>query len=199
MTYPARPLARLISELSKLPGIGEKTASRLAFHILRSSRKQAEDLAKSIIDLKDKISLCSTCFNLTEIDPCPICQDEKRTSEVVCVVEEPDDLMAIDRAGQFDGKYHVLHGILSPLNGIGPEDIRIKELLQRIKKGIIKEVLFAINPSVEGEATIIYLADLIRPDNVKITRIAYGIPMGGDLKYSDKITLIRAMENRREV
>lgn len=199
MTHPTKPLAKLIGELSKLPGIGEKTASRLAYYILRSSKKEAENLARSIINVKETISLCSTCFNLTENDPCQICRDETKNGEIICVVEEPDDLMAIEKAGQFNGKYHVLHGTLSPLDGKGPEDIRIKELIQRIENGTIKEILFAINPSVEGEATITYLAGLIKPKNIKITRIAYGIPVGGDIKYSDQVTILKAIENRRDV
>ncbi len=199
MKYPAEPLTELIIELAKLPGIGEKTASRLAFHILRINRKEALNLARSILNVKDKVGFCSICYNLTEADPCQICRNDRRSDEIICVVEEPDDLMAIEKAGQFKGKYHVLQGILSPLDGKGPGDIRIKELLQRINRGGTKEVLFAINPSVEGEATVTYLTNLIKPKNVKVTRIAYGIPMGGDLKYSDQITLIKSMENRREI
>lgn len=195
----AEPIERLINELAKLPGIGRKTAARLAFHILRVSRGAAQDLAGAILDVKEKIQLCSVCFNLTDQDPCRICSNSRRSDEVICVVEEPNDLMAIEGTGDFTGKYHVLHGTLSPLEGIGPEDIKAKELLKRLESGTVKEVIMATNPNVEGGATALYLTKLIKPLGVKVTRIAYGIPMGGDIEYTDGATLVKALEGRREV
>jgi recombination protein RecR len=195
----AEPIERLINELSKLPGIGRKTAARLAFHILRIQKGKAQELARAIIDVKEKIQLCSVCFNLTDRDPCGICNDSRRSDEVICVVEEPNDLMAIEGTGDFHGKYHVLHGTLSPLEGIGPEDIKAKELLERLESGKVKEVIMATNPNVEGGATALYLTKLIKPLGVRITRIAYGIPMGGDIEYTDGVTLVKAMEGRREI
>lgn len=194
----ARPVAELIGHLKKLPGIGEKSAARLAFHILKAERDDVEGLSRALLEVKDKISLCRVCFNITDENPCAICADPRRDSSLVCVVEEPADMLAIERTGRFRGKYHVLHGVLSPLDGIGPEDIRIDELMQRIKAQKVSEVILAVNPSTEGETTSIYLAKILQPLGVKITRIAYGIPMGGDLKYSDDMTLIRAIESRRE-
>jgi len=195
----AEPIERLINELAKLPGIGRKTAARLAFHILRVSRGAAQDLAGAILDVKEKIQLCSVCFNMTAQDPCRICSDSRRSGELICVVEEPNDLMAIEGTGDFGGKYHVLHGTLSPLEGIGPEDIKAKELLKRLEDGTVKEVIMATNPNVEGGATALYLTKLIKPLGVKVTRIAYGIPMGGDIEYTDGATLVKALEGRREV
>jgi len=194
----ARPVVALIEHLKKLPGIGEKSAARLAFHILKADREAIEGLSSALMEVKDRICLCRICFNITDEDPCAICVDPRRESSLVCVVEEPADLLAIERTGQFRGKYHVLHGVLSPLDGIGPEDIRIDELVQRIKGQQVAEVILAINPSTEGETTSVYLAQILQPLGVKITRIAYGIPMGGDLKYTDDMTLTRAMESRRE-
>jgi len=194
----ARPVAELIEHLKKLPGIGEKSAARLAFHILKSERDKIEGLSRALLEVKDKISLCRVCFNITDQDPCAICADPRRESALVCVVEEPADLLAIERTGQFRGKYHVLHGVLSPLDGIGPEDIRIEELVQRVKRQQVTEVILAINPSTEGETTSIYLSKILQPLGIKITRIAYGIPMGGDLKYTDDMTLMRAIESRRD-
>ncbi|MCK5554508.1 MAG: recombination protein RecR [Deltaproteobacteria bacterium] len=199
MPMHAEPIERLINELSKLPGIGRKTAARLAFHILRIQKGKAQELARAIIDVKEKIQLCSVCFNLTDRDPCGICNDSRRSDEVICVVEEPNDLMAIEGTGDFHGKYHVLHGTLSPLEGIGPEDIKAKELLERLESGKVKEVIMATNPNVEGGATALYLTKLIKPLGVRITRIAYGIPMGGDIEYTDGVTLVKAMEGRREI
>lgn len=199
MPIHAEPIERLINELTKLPGIGRKTAARLAFHILRIRKKEAQELARGIIDVKEKIQLCSVCFDLTDKDPCRICSDSRRNDEVICVVEEPNDLMAIEGAGDFHGKYHVLHGTLSPLEGIGPEDIKAKELLQRLETGKVKEVIMATNPNVEGGATALYLTELIKPLGVKVTRIAYGIPMGGDIEYTDGETLAKALEGRREI
>ncbi len=199
MPIHAEPIERLINELTKLPGIGRKTAARLAFHILRIPKREAQELARGIIDVKEKIQLCSVCFDLTDRDPCRICRDSRRNDEVICVVEEPNDLMAIEGAGDFRGKYHVLHGTLSPLEGIGPEDIKAKELLKRLEVGTVKEVIMATNPNVEGGATALYLTELIRPLGVRVTRIAYGIPMGGDIEYTDGETLAKALEGRREV
>lgn len=199
MPIHAEPIERLINELTKLPGIGRKTAARLAFHILRIPKKEAQELARGIIDVKERIQLCSVCFDLTDKDPCRICNDSRRNEEVICVVEEPNDLMAIEGAGDFHGKYHVLHGTLSPLEGIGPEDIKAKELLKRLEAGKVKEVIMATNPNVEGGATALYLTELIKPLGVKVTRIAYGIPMGGDIEYTDGETLAKALEGRREI
>jgi recombination protein RecR len=199
MPHYAEPIDNLIRNLVKLPGIGEKTALRLALHILQSKKEDVQALSDSIIKVKEKIGLCSICFNLTELDPCGICQDPKRRKDLICVVEGPGDLLAIERAGVYDGQYHCLHGVLSPLNGIAPEDLRIKELIKRIEMGGIKEVIIATNPSVEGEATSLYLSDKLRPYPITVTRIAYGIPAGGDLEYVDRITLGKAIENRKAI
>jgi recombination protein RecR len=199
MASHAKPIDRLIEALTRLPGVGKKTASRLAFHILRSSLSDAQELARSILDVKEKIRLCSVCFNLTDDDPCQICQNPNRSSEILCVVEGPNDLMAIENTGEYGGTYHVLHGTISPLEGVGPEDIKIKELIERLKKGKISEVILATNPTVEGGTTALYLTDLVRPLGVKITRIAYGIPVGSEIEYADGMTLLKALEGRREV
>ena len=199
MALHAKPIDNLIEALTKLPGIGKKTASRLAFHILRSSLSEAQGLARAILDVKEKIRLCSICFNLTDEDSCWICRDERRTREILCVVEGPNDLIAIENTGAFKGRYHVLHGTISPLEGVGPDDIRIREVLERIHREGVVEVILATNPTVEGGATALYLTDLIRPLGVKVTRIAYGIPMGGEIEYSDGMTLSKALEGRREV
>ncbi len=199
MVLHAKPIDHLIEALSKLPGIGKKTASRLAFHILRGSPSEAQELARAILDVKEKIRLCSTCFNLTDEDPCRMCQDEQRNKEVLCVIEGPNDLIAIESTGEYKGRYHVLHGTLSPLEGVGPDDIKIKELLERLKKEKVSEVILATNPTVEGGATALYLSDLIKPLGIRVTRIAYGIPMGGEIEYSDGMTLTKAMEGRREI
>jgi recombination protein RecR len=192
----AQPISRLIQELTKLPGVGAKTASRLAMHILRSSREDAENLAGAILEVKEKIRLCSLCFNLTDQDPCRICQDPRRDGEVICVVSGPEDLMALEKSGSFRGLYHVLHGVLSPLEGVGPKDLRISELLSRLQGGKVKEVILATNPSVEGEATAQYLSQIIKPLGIRVTRIARGVPMGGDLQYIDEATLSKSLENR---
>ena len=193
---PAQPITRLIEELTRLPGVGAKTASRLAMHILRSSREDAENLARAIREVKEKIRLCSLCFNLTDQDPCRVCQDARRDGEIICVVSGPEDLMAVERSGSFRGLYHVLHGVLSPLEGVGPKDLRIGELLSRLQGGKVKEVILATNPSVEGEATAQYLSQIIKPLGVRVTRIARGVPMGGDLQYIDQVTLSKSLENR---
>jgi len=200
MALHAKPIDHLIEALTRLPGIGRKTASRLAFHILRSSPSEAQQLARAILDVKEKIRLCSICFNLTDEDPCRICQDERRARDVLCVVEGPNDLIAIENTGDFNGRYHVLHGTISPLEGIGPDELKIRELLERLQKEEISEVILATNPTVEGGATALYLSNLIKPfNNIKVTRIAYGIPMGSEIEYSDGMTLSKALEGRREI
>jgi recombination protein RecR len=199
MALHAKPIDHLIEALTKLPGIGRKTASRLALHILRRSQSEAQELARAILDVKEKIRLCSICFNLTDEDPCWICQDDRRNKEILCVVEGPNDLIAIENTGVFSGRYHVLHGTISPLEGVGPQDIRIKELMERFQRERIAEVIMATNPTVEGGATALYLTDLIKPLGIKVSRIAYGIPMGGEIEYSDGMTLSKALEGRREI
>ena len=199
MALHAKPIDQLIEALTKLPGIGRKTASRLAFHILRSNLTEAQELARAILDVKEKIHLCSICFNLTDEDPCRICRDENRNREILCVVEGPNDLIAIENTGIFTGRYHVLHGTISPLEGVGPDDIKIKELMGRLQTKEVEEVILATNPTVEGGATALYLTELIKPLGVKVTRIAYGIPMGGEIEYSDGMTLSKALEGRREI
>jgi recombination protein RecR len=199
MALHAKPIDQLIEALTRLPGIGRKTAARLTFHILRSSLSEAQALARAILDVKEKIRLCSTCFNLTDEDSCRVCQDEHRSKEILCVVEGPNDLIAIENTGAFKGRYHVLHGALSPLEGVGPEDIKVKELMERLHREKVAEVILATNPTVEGGATALYLTDLIRPLGIRVTRIAYGIPMGGEIEYSDGMTLSKALEGRREI
>ena len=191
------PLARLIQELVKLPGIGEKTATRLAFHLLRTERRDVEQLADALIKMREGTKLCSTCLGLTSEDPCPLCQDVQRDRGAICVVERPADLIALERSGQFKGLYHVLHGCLAPLDGIGPEDLRVAELLQRLQDGSVREVVLATNPTVEGEATALYLSRLIKPLGVRVTRIAHGLPMGADVEYADTVTIGRALDGRR--
>lgn len=195
----AEPLARLIDELKRLPGIGQKSAQRLAFHLERTPREDAERLAAAIIDVKDKIRLCSICNNLTEHDPCEYCSDSGRDPSVVCVVETPYNAIAIEKTREFHGLYHVLHGALSPLRGIGPDQIRLKSLLERLKSGKIRELIIATNPNVEGEATAIYISKLIKPLGVKVTRIAMGIPVGSELEFADEVTMLKAIEGRREI
>jgi recombination protein RecR len=199
MSAYAKPIDHLIEALSRLPGIGKKTASRLTFHLLRSNPAEVQELARAIWDVKEKIRLCSSCFNLTDQNPCSICEDERRSREVLCVVEGPNDLIAIENTGVFTGRYHVLHGTISPLEGIGPDDLKIKELLERLQKEKISEVILATNPTVEGGATALYLTDLIKSLGIKVTRIAYGIPMGSEIEYSDGVTLSKALEGRREI
>lgn len=200
MSYSyAPPVAKLIEEFEKLPGIGHKTAQRLAFHVLNLSAEKAEGLANAIRDAKQKTRYCSICSNLTESDPCGICSSAKRDRGIICVVEDPRDVVAMERIREFKGLYHVLQGVISPMEGIGPEDIRIKELLLRIRDGEVREVILATNPDVEGEATAMYLSKLLKPIGIKTTRIAYGIPVGGDLEYADEMTLAKALEGRREL
>jgi recombination protein RecR len=193
------PLARLIQELVKLPGVGEKTATRLAFHLLRTDRQNVDQLAAALVQMREGTKLCSVCLGLTADDPCALCQDPRRDAEAICVVERPADLIALERSGQFKGRYHVLHGCLAPLDGVGPEDLRIAELLRRLQDGAVREVVLATNPTVEGEATALYLARLIKPLGVRVTRIAHGLPMGADVEYADTTTLGKALEGRREM
>ncbi|MBW2222360.1 MAG: recombination protein RecR [Deltaproteobacteria bacterium] len=198
MTKVAEPINQLIKKLAKLPGVGGKTASRLALYILRSSKEEAYDLARSIVSVKEKITFCSVCYNLTDENPCNICKDEKRDKEIICVVEEPGDLMALESSGEFKGKYHVLFGVISPLDGVTPDDIKVQELLERLNNGQVKEVIVATNPTTNGNATALYLSNLIKPLGIKVTRIAQGIPIGGDIEYTDEVTLRKAMEGRRD-
>jgi recombination protein RecR len=203
----ASPIARLVQQLGKLPGIGEKTAARLAFHILRASPEDAAALAAAIAEVKQKIRFCSVCCDLTEADPCAVCRDARRDAGIVCVVAQPQDVVAIERTGGYRGRYHVLHGVLSPLDGIGPDDLRVTELIARCAASpdgpngdqAIREAILATSPSVEGEATAVYLAKLLRPLGVRATRIATGVPMGGELEYADQVTLARAIDGRREM
>ncbi len=193
----ARPLARLIDELSKLPGVGPKTAQRLAYHVLRTSSADAEALASAIRSVKMDLRYCSVCFNIAETDPCAICSTDERDAKVVCVVEEPLDVLAIERTGQFRGRYHVLHGAISPVNGVRPDDLKIPQLVERVKEGGIEELILATNPNLEGEATSMYVAQLLAGQPVRLTRLARGLPMGGDLEYADEVTVSRALEGRR--
>jgi recombination protein RecR len=200
MSLPtAGPIARLIQQLAKLPGVGQKTAARLAFHILRAPPEEALALAGAIADLRQRIRLCGLCWDFTEDDPCSVCRDTRRDPGLVCVVAQPQDVVAIERTGGYRGRYHVLHGVLSPLDGVGPEDLRVQELVRRCGLGEVKEVIVATNPSIEGETTAIYLAKLLRPLGVRASRIATGVPMGGELEYADRVTLARALEGRREI
>ncbi|ACZ38382.1 recombination mediator RecR [Sphaerobacter thermophilus] len=193
----AEPVAKLIDEFGKLPGVGPKTASRLAYHILRSDREEAVALAEAILEVKERIVLCSTCFNITEHDPCPICSDEQRDRRTICVVEEPLDVVALDRTGEYNGLYHVLHGVLSPVDGIGPDRLRIRELVARVQADPPDEVILALNPNIEGDATAMYIARQLLPLGVTVTRPASGLPVGGDLEYADEVTLGRALAGRR--
>ena len=195
----AEPLARLITEFKRLPGIGQKSAQRIAFHVMRGAREEAEHLAAAILDVKDKLGLCRVCNNISESDLCLQCRDPHRDSSVVCVVEEPHNIVGIETTRQFEGRYHVLHGALSPLRGIGPEALKIKGLVERIGQGEIQEVIVATNPTVEGEAPAVYLARLLKPLGVKVTRIGMGIPVGSDLEFADEVTISKAMEGRREM
>jgi len=195
----AEPLARLIAELKRLPAIGPKSAQRIAFHVLRTERGDAERLAQAILDVKDKLGLCRICNNITDSELCLYCSDPNRDDRVVCVVEEPHNIIGIETTRQFAGRYHVLHGSLSPLRGIGPESLKLKGLVERIGEGAVEEVIVATNPTVEGEATAVYLARLLKPLGVRVMRIAMGIPVGSDLEFADEVTLSKAMEGRREM
>ena len=199
MSYYSPSIENLIENFEKLPSIGHKTAVRLAFHMLDASEERVNEFISSIINAKENLKFCSICFNISDTDPCEICSNPKRDSSIICVVEDVRDILAMERTNEFNGVYHVLHGSISPMNGVGPDDIKIKELLTRLTSGNIKEVILATNPRVEGEATAIYLSKLIKPLGVKVTRIAHGIPVGGDLEYTDEITLSKALEGRREL
>ena len=199
MSYYSPSIEKLIESFERLPSIGHKTAVRLAFHMLDLSKEETEEFINSIINAKEKLKYCSNCYNISDSDPCPICSSPKRDNSVICVVEDVRDVMAMERTHEFKGVYHVLHGTISPMNGIGPEDIKIKELLNRIANNDIKEIIIATNPRVEGEATAIYLSKIIKPLGIKVTRIAHGIPVGGDLEYTDEVTLSKALEGRREL
>ena len=194
-----KPLARLYEQLRRLPGVGSKTALRLAYHVLDMSKEDVAELAQALLDAKQSIHYCSRCFNLCDSELCEICQDEGRDQTIICVVEQPQDLMAMEKTQGFKGVYHVLHGVLSPLDGIGPEQLKIKELLYRLQGGKVQEIIVATNSDVEGEATATYLASLIKPLGIKVSRIAHGLPIGGDLEYADEITLYKALENRRDM
>jgi recombination protein RecR len=195
------PVARLIEEFSKLPGVGTKTAQRLTYHVLRSSTDDARSLAAALVAIKEQVAYCTTCCNITEagVDPCDICADPRREARRICVVEEPLDVLAIERTGEFRGRYHVLHGAISPIDGIGPERLRVRELIVRVEGDGVEEVILATNPNLEGEATAMYLADLLTPHVASVTRIARGLPVGGDLEYADDVTLIRSLQGRRAI
>ncbi len=195
----AEPLARLINEFKRLPGIGQKSAQRIAFHVLRAQREDAEHLAQAILDVKDKLGFCALCNNISDSELCQYCSDSTRDPKLVCVVEEPNGIVGIETTRQYEGRYHVLHGALSPLRGIGPDSLKIKGLVERISKGEIQEVIIATNPNVEGEATAVYLARLLKPLGVKVSRIGMGIPVGSDLEFADEVTISKAMEGRREM
>lgn len=192
-------IEKLIEEFEKLPSIGHKTAVRLAFYILNSPEEVGLEFANTIVDARKNLKYCSICNNITDVDPCPICANAKRNKEVICVVEDVRDIVPIERTHEYNGVYHVLHGVISPVSGVGPNDIKIKELITRIGTDDVKELILATNPNVEGEATAMYISKLVKPFNVKTTRIAHGIPIGGDLEYTDEVTLAKAMENRREI
>ena len=198
MSHP-EPLSRLIERLQKLPGIGAKSAQRLAYHILRTPREAADQLCAAVQDVKERVTYCSTCNNITDVDPCAFCTDDRRERHVICVVEEPQNVAAIEKTREFRGIYHVLMGALSPLQGVGPDDLKIRGLLTRVGEGGVNEVVLATNPNVEGEATALYLARLLKPLGVRVTRIATGIPVGSDIEYADEVTMSKAMEGRREV
>ncbi|WP_438434031.1 recombination mediator RecR [Gorillibacterium sp. sgz500922] len=198
MYYP-EPIAKLIDAFSRLPGIGQKTAGRLAFQVLRMKEEDVTDFAKALINVKRNLHYCSVCCNITDVDPCRICQDKGRDPSVICVVQEPKDLVAMERTKEFNGYYHVLHGAISPMEGIGPDEIYIADLLKRLSDDRVEELILATNPNIEGEATAMYLSRLVKPFGLKVTRIAHGLPVGGDLEYADEVTLTKALEGRREV
>ena len=195
----AEPVSRLIEELGKLPGIGPKSAARLTYYLLRIPEAEARALAEAIIAVKEKTVLCSSCQNITDSNPCAVCASKERDHSIICVVKEPLDILALERTGRYRGLYHVLHGVLSPMDGIGPDDLKIKELLQRLKAGSVNEVILATNPNLEGEATAMYLQRLLSPFGVRLTRLARGLPVGGDLEYADEVTLTHALEGRQEM
>ena len=192
-------ISRLVNQLSKLPGIGRKTAQRLAYHIIAQPEEQVRELAVAIFNGKRQVHFCPVCGNFTDVDPCAVCSDTRRRRDVICVVKDPRDVNAMERMRDYNGLYHVLHGVISPMDGVGPDDIRIRELMERLASGEIKEVVLATNPDVEGEATAAYLARLIKPMDIRVTRIAHGVPVGGELEYTDEVTLLRAFQGRREI
>jgi len=196
--YP-EPIAKLIDSFSRLPGIGPKTAARLAFYVLRMKEEETIDFAKALVNVKRQLSYCSVCCNITDTDPCRICSDKTRDVSSICVVQEPKDLVAMERTRDYTGLYHVLHGAISPMDGVGPDDIRIAELLRRLSDERVQELILATNPNIEGEATAMYLSRLVKPFGIKVTRIAHGLPVGGDLEYADEVTLSKALEGRREL
>ncbi|MVP02519.1 MULTISPECIES: recombination mediator RecR [Paenibacillus] len=198
MHYP-EPISKLIDAFTRLPGVGPKTAGRLAFHVLRMKEEDVLDFAKALVNVKRNLHYCSVCCNITDIDPCRICQDKSRDASVICVVQEPKDLVAMERTREFDGYYHVLHGAISPMEGIGPDQIHIAELLKRLGDEGVQEMILATNPNIEGEATAMYLSRLVKGFGLKVTRIAHGLPVGGDLEYADEVTLTKALEGRREI
>jgi len=198
MSDYAEPIARLIDEFRKLPGIGPKTAQRLAYSLLRRPKEEAERLSQAIIDVKDKVRYCSRCNNFSDLDPCFFCTNPGRTAELICVVEEPHDILSIEKTREYQGQYHVLHGVLSPINGIGPDDLKLKNLLERLQEGSVREIILATNPNVEGEATALYLAKILKPIGVKVTRIALGLPVGSDMEFADEVTMSRALQGRHE-
>jgi recombination protein RecR len=193
------PLTKLVEQLQRLPGIGAKSAQRLAYHVLKTPREEIDRLADAMREVKDRVTYCSTCSNITDVDPCFFCTSSGRDGRVICVVEEPENVAAVEKTRDFKGKYHVLMGALSPLQGVGPDDLKVRELLVRVGSGEVEEVILATNPNVEGEATAIYLAKLLKPLGVRVTRIAMGVPVGSDLEYADEVTMHKAMEGRREV
>lgn len=193
------PISRLIEEFSKLPGVGRKTAQRLAFHVINMNMNDVEALSKAIVDAKKEIKYCSICYNITDKDPCSMCSNKNRDSGIICVVEDPRDVAAMEKTKEFHGQYHVLNGVISPMDGIGPDMIRVKELIQRLGNQEVREVIMATNPTIEGEATAMYIARLLKPMGIKVTRIAHGLPVGGDLEYADEVTITKALEGRREI
>ncbi|MCI9040070.1 MAG: recombination protein RecR [Clostridia bacterium] len=199
MSYYAPSIEKLIEAFEKLPSIGNKTAARLAFHMLDATEEETNEFVKAILEAKSNLKYCSQCYNISDTDPCPICGNQNRDHSVVCVVEDVRDVVAMERTHEFKGVYHVLHGSISPMNGVGPDDIKIKELLTRLMGGEVKEIILATNPRVEGEATAMYISKLVKPMGIKATRIAHGIPVGGDLEYTDEVTLSKALEGRREI
>ncbi len=199
MDFYAAPIAKLIEEFEKLPGVGHKTAQRLAFHILNSPQDSVENFANALIDARLKVRQCANCYNISDTELCPVCSNTRRDASVICVVEDPKDVAAMERTREYKGLYHVLHGVISPMDGIGPNDIKIKELLDRTKDEGVQEVILATNPNVEGEATAMYISKLLKPLGIKATRIAHGVPIGGNLEYTDEVTLLKALEGRREI
>jgi recombination protein RecR len=193
------PISRLIEEFSKLPGVGRKTAQRLAFHVINMNTNDVEALSKAIVDAKREIKYCSNCHNITDKDPCSICSNKSRDEDTICVVEDPRDVASMERVREFKGQYHVLHGVISPMDGVGPDMIRVRELIQRLGHQEVKEIIIATNPTIEGEATAMYISRLIKPMGIKVTRIAHGLPVGGDIEYADEVTISKALENRREI